>query len=55
MKNNVAWPKNYIPSKHTIKRPPPLKTKLEENREKLKEKHHLIMQYLPREEVDNII
>ena len=54
-KNNIAWPKNYIPFKHIIKKPPPPKTKEEIHIETLKEKHHLIMTYLPNEEVENMI
>ena len=55
LKNNVAWPKNYIPFKHVIKKPPPPKTKEEAHIENLKDKHHLIMTYLPKEEVENMI
>ena len=55
LKNNIAWPKNYIPHKHVIKKPPPPKTKEEIHLETLKEKHSLIMTYLPKEEVENVI
>lgn len=55
LKNNISWPKNYYPKKYAIKRPAPKKSKEEIDRLALKEKHRVLMQYLPKAEIDNVI
>ena len=55
LKNNISWPKNYYPKKYAIKRPAPKKSKEEIDRLALKEKHRVLMQYLPKAEIYNVI
>jgi len=55
LKQNVAWPKGYIPEQFVIQKPALKKTKEEIDREILKEKHSLKMAPLNKFYLDDAI